>query len=191
MQMSERKTLVHDALVEEIANLCRQRSSGTIFIATPDNQLAKLALVDGEIVCASLRRLHGVEVIKAIAVLESGQFGFNPDLQLVTKREHLPDTETLIGILRSSQSSAPPVDTELAGLLPENQASNADITQILIRESTEYIGPMATVICQEYMQEQPPFPNQHQINQVIHRLEQDINDADKAIKFRQAVLASL
>lgn len=189
--MSERKALDNKELINEIINLCRQHASGTVFIATAENKQARIVLIEGEIVCASMHRLDGIEVIRMLASLPSGIFGFNPDLQLVTRKQSLPDTESLIQILQSGGAQSNQVqvansDTE-AALLP----ARSKIMEVLVQESTEFLGPMATVICQDYLQKLTESINPSNIQQVIRQLEQDINDTDKAQKFRAAVMMRL
>lgn len=185
--MSERRTLQNRELIQEVIDLCQQRASGTIFIVTDDDHLAKVALIEGEIVCADVRRKGGIEAIKALAILPSGIFGFNPDMQLVTKRQTLPDTASLIKLLQSgslyiTQAEAVAPNLEVSELPP-----NSKILHILTEESTEYLGPMATVICQEYLSECPANISKRDIEKVIVRLEQDIDDPDKIYNFHSIV----
>ena len=189
--MSERRALENKELIAEIVSLCRKQASGTIFIATADNKQCRIVLIDGEIVCASMHRLNGVEVIRSIAALESGVFGFNPDLQLVTSRQSLPDTESLLQILQAgganTQQGAQASSGSDGFLLP----ARSKILEILVQEATEYMGPMAAIICQDYLQQLTSSINPSNVQQVIRQLEQDINNTDKAHKFRAAVMKRL
>lgn len=190
--MSERRALKNKELIAEIVSLCRQQASGTVFIATAENRQSRIVLIDGEIVCASMHRLDGVSVIRTIASLESGIFGFNPDLQLVTSREVLPDTETLLQILQQSggekiEERQPVTSVKEGFLLP----ARSKILEILVHEATEYLGPMATIICQDYVQQLTASINPSNVQQLIRQVEKDINNTDKAQKFRAAVMKRL
>lgn len=189
--MSERESIENRELVKKIIELCQQQASGTIFIATADNHLAKVALIEGEIVCASLHRLNGLDAIRALAGLPSGVFGFNPDLQLVTQKQALPDTDSLLQILQSGVVYSRQYDAASSHQESENLPAKSEIMKVLVEESTEYLGPMASIICQEYFQEFPAPMTLGNIQHVIRQLERDISNAEKAETFRSTVLKRL
>ncbi len=189
--MAEHQTVNNRELAAEITRLCRAGASGTVFLATGESHQARLVLQQGRIVCAHLGRDEGESAIRAIAALPSGQFAFNPELQLVSKMQPMPDTETLLQILQAGVIAAdrvPPAQVEpaTAGL-----PGNGEIVQVLIEESTEYLGPMALVICQEYLRQCPPTMTEMHIRQVVRQVQQDINDTDKAERFRASVFQRL
>lgn len=184
--MSESSSLTNHEIVDAIARLCAQRASGTVFIVTPENRLARMVLQQGRIVCANLGRDNGVDVCKAIANLARAQFSFNDQLQLVTGNQDMPDTAELLQIMRSGNAGQ-----KASGHSAEEGLGSHEVLRILIEETTEFIGPMARVICQEYMQQCPPRPGRAHIQQVLQRLEQDINDGAKAEQLRNRVGARL
>ena len=185
--MSEHETLENRELVKKIISLCQQRASGTVFIVTEDNHLARIVLIKGEIVCASLQRLEGVAVIRALSNMASGAFGFNPELQVVTKKQALPDTASLLETLQSGdiylKQRAAVESAPLGAKLP----STPEILNVLVQESTEFLGPMASILCQEYIQDLTAPVSEGNIQHVIRQLERDINHPDKVDKFSTAV----
>lgn len=189
--MIEKKALKNKELMQEIIGLCRQYESGTVFIATADNHLARLVLINGEVEFASMHRLKGIDAIRELASLSSGLFGFDPDLQLVTQKQDLPDTESLIQILQSGVAYSRQYGQAKPQQNDEQLLPRVKVMDILVEESTEYLGPMAAIICQDYMQKLTGAINSTDIQQVIRQLEQDINNTEKAQKFRAAVMARI
>lgn len=185
--MPEHERLEIQELVERITSLSQQQASGTVFVVTEDNHLARIVLIQGKIVCANLQRKEGIDAIKALSTLASGAFGFNPDLQVVTGKQVLPDTYNLLQILQSAavQQKQPEADE------PSPQGiklpASGEVLHVLVQESTEYLGPMATILCQEYMQELPASMSLANLKHLIHLLERDINHPEKADKFTAAV----
>ena len=189
--MLEKKKLENKALMAEIVSLCQHHESGTIFIATADNRLAKMALIEGEIVCASIQRLKGMDAIQELKALNSGVFGFNPGLQLVTEKHDLPATDIVLEMLQSS-AAIPVQSPPGAGAgSDELTLAYATIKEVLVNESTEYLGPMAAVICQDYLQPLEKSLTSSMLLQVIRQIEMDINNTDKSKKFRHAVTSKL
>lgn len=185
--MSEHEKLENRDLVKRIISLCQQQASGTVFIVTEDNHLARVVLIQGKIVCASLQRMEGIKAIKALSNLASGAFGFNPDLQVVTRKQILPDTNSLLQILQSGVVNQSPLQTDGSSQQVAQLPASPEILHVMVQESTEYLGPMASILCQEYMQDLPDAINLSHIQQVIRLLERDINNPEKADKFNSAV----
>jgi hypothetical protein len=62
---------------------------------------------------------------------------------------------------------------------------------ILERESLEYLGPMAKVLCADYMKSMPHHLKQAQIRQLIAAVAHDIDDEHKGMLFKERVKRSL
>ena len=189
--MPERKALGNRELIQEIARLCQNGSSGTVFITTRDTHLARVVLVKGEIVFACLQRMNGLDAIRALAVLPAGVIGFNAELQLVTQKQNLPDTRSVLKILQTGVGNSEQYEATSTAQTVRELPPDSMIMQVLAQEATEYLGPMASIICQEYLQQIADLNSASDILMVIQRLERDINHVEKAAKFRTASIQRL
>lgn len=186
--MSERRKLAKDQFVEEIADLCKAGESGTIFIVTSKNHQAKIILREGKIIAAFLRPLSGVDVISALAREPEVSFAFNNSLLLEVNSQVLPDTASLLDFLKNSSGSIPGFVT------PEDITGAHDLNEIrrtLVDEATEYLGPMAGPICDEYLAQYKSSLARQDILHIIELLQNDINDPEKSDKFNEAVRKQL
>jgi hypothetical protein len=69
----------YDDLIAEVRRLCAERRTGTLFIATADNESAHIAVRDGLVVAARFRRTTGIEAAHALRKITRARFSFTPD----------------------------------------------------------------------------------------------------------------
>ncbi|EKD38166.1 MAG: hypothetical protein ACD_75C00842G0001, partial [uncultured bacterium] len=63
-------------IVVEIARLCKQRSTGTLFIATKANKSVQLVLDKGEIVFIFFSSKRGEEALALMSTIRAGRYRF-------------------------------------------------------------------------------------------------------------------
>jgi len=66
-------------LIAEVRRLCAERRTGTLFIATANNEAGHIALRDGLVVAARFRRTTGLEAAHSLRKITSARFSFTPD----------------------------------------------------------------------------------------------------------------
>jgi len=69
----------YDDLIVELRRLCAERRTGTLFIATADNEGGQLGLRDGIVVMARFRRKIGMEAAYTIRKIARARFTFTRD----------------------------------------------------------------------------------------------------------------
>ena len=69
----------YDELIAELRRLCTERRTGTLFIATADNEAGQITLRDGLVVAARFRRTTGVEAAHSLRKITRARFSFTPD----------------------------------------------------------------------------------------------------------------
>ena len=69
--------------------------------------------------------------------------------------------------------------------------SQGQVHLILEMESMEYLGPMAKILCDDYMKSMPPQLDHAQVRQLINSFVRDINDELKGRRFMERVKRSL
>ena len=170
-------------IVDEIGKLCRNRATGTLFVATGANQSARILFENGEITSIYFFNRHGREALEKMSVIEVGRYRFQDGFTPVRKRMDLPDTAVILEKLESFcgiESAADVVQTSGSGRrLTEEQKS------VLEQSLVEYIGPMAAIVCEEY------FREEMELEEIVEKLASEIPSPQQAVKFRDEVLKKL
>src|ERR1700682_714310 len=86
-------------IVTELAPLCRARRTGTLFIATTDNQSARIGLREGEISSLVFRNQRGLEAIIHLRKIGAARINFTDAVMDRGPRGDLPMTVDLLDML--------------------------------------------------------------------------------------------
>jgi hypothetical protein len=211
--MFDHQRLAKDEFVNELGSLCNSGASGTMFVVTSENHQAKIVLQDGRIIAAFLRPLSGVDVINALAREQQLTFSFNDTVLMGVGvgSQVLPDTPSLLEFMKNGFGTIPgftataptktnatsqTIDSNTAAQAPDSatqgQAMDANsVRQALAEEATEFLGPIAGPICDEYLAKCGGILSRQEILQTINLLQRDINDSDKALRFFRSVHSRL
>jgi hypothetical protein len=181
-------------IVTELAALCRAQRTGTLFIATTDNQSARIGLREGEISSLVFRNQRGLEAIIQLRKIVAGRINFTDAVMDRGPRGDLPMTVDLLAMLGTDDF--PPIEPTRPEPNPPPPASAADaqLTRaqaVIEAELTEYLGPMAVVICREHMARAAAASPPHDVRQIVEALAREIGDRAKEERFRQQVLSRL
>jgi hypothetical protein len=77
---------------------------------------------------------------------------------------------------------------------PPASSADAQLTRVqavIEAELTEYLGPMAVVICREHIARAAAASPPHDVRQIVEALAREIGDRAKEERFRQQVLSRL
>ncbi len=199
--MVEKGLMNYRQLIDELIKQCKARSSGTLFFNLDNGQSARLVLNQGSICWVAFLQLRGEEALEAIREIGFARLNFNPLLKLAIGEQSLPSTSTILKRLyRNSHSSmreetsdiplvtevvkTPEVSVESGG---DNPFSLDKVRQALEYEALEYLGPMARIICADYLKSMPSQLSHAQVRHLITMLMQDINDEIKGASFMRRV----
>jgi hypothetical protein len=181
-------------IVTELAALCRAQRTGTLFIATTDNQSARIGLREGEISSLAFRNQRGLEAIIQLRKIVAGRINFTDAVMDRGPRGDLPMTVDLLAML-GTDDFPPIVPTPPEpGPPPPASAADAQLTRaqaVIEAELTEYLGPMAVVICREHIARAAAASPPHDVRQIVETLAREIGDRAKEERFRQRVLSRL
>jgi hypothetical protein len=188
-------------IVTELAALCRARRTGTLFIATTDNQSARIGLREGEISSLAFRNQRGLEALINLRKIVAGRINFTDAVMDRGPRGDLPMTVDLLAMLGTDDPPAvvPPPSEPAPSPSPRPAsppASSADaqltrVQSVIEAELTEYLGPMAVVICREHIARAAAASPPHDVRQILEALAREIGDRAKEERFRQQVLSRL
>ena len=159
----------YDELIAELRRLCAQRRTGTLFIATADNEGGQIALRDGLVVGTRFRRKTGMEAAHGLRKITRVRFSFTRDFV------DAPDP----GLSSTSVLSV---------LTDANRASE-DLAGILTAALTTYLGPTAALIVRDQLREAERTGRP--VAEVVDVLATGIEDRMAAAAFKTTVSAAL
>jgi len=176
-----------------------------MFIATTDNQSARIGLREGAIVSVVFRTRRGLEAADHLRKITGGRFSFSETIVDRVGSDDLPPTSALLALLAGeasplppSQPAAPPASAPRPAPPPAAAAAPAAVRAALSRaqstieaELMEFVGPMASVLCREHIARAasagPPFD----WPALVDAIAREIGDRAKEERFKQQVLARL
>jgi hypothetical protein len=195
-------------LIRGLVKLCKERASGTVFFNLDNGESARLVLNRGEICWVAFGNLRGEPAIDSIHTIDTGRLYFNPNLKLSIGEQKLPSTRQILKRFTSrSDALAPdqdepdrdvPIVTDVVSAGPSAVDAGGDrpfqlerVRLALENESMEYLGPMAKVLCHDYLKPMPTQLSHTQVRQLISALVQDIHDERKGERFIERVKKAL
>lgn len=176
---------------EQLSELVSRRETGTIFLKNDANHLAIIGIRGGKIIslaCGPKRGKSAVELIR-----HTRSCSVRVDDGAVSFHEHeLPSTAELLEQLSPLQDLGETASKQGPGSsLADGVAGHA---QILCNLLTEFIGPVAPLVCEEKIVSADGLAAPEQLAQVIHELALEIDDPEEARQFvnraEQALQAS-
>lgn len=199
--MVDNGVMNHRQLIDELVRHCKEGVSGTIFFNLYTGQSARMVLNRGAICWIAYQQLRGVEAIEAISEIAEARFNFNPLLKLTIGEQRLPSTSKILKWLykhNNTPKPRPEPDQPIVSNMVSPSYTQVSISgerhfsQDLVRlavekEALEYLGPMAKILCTDYLESMPPHLSLTQVHQLIFSLKQDINDERKGRLFMMAV----
>jgi hypothetical protein len=186
-------------LIDELLRHCKERASGTIFFNLYTGESARMILNEGIISWVAFEQLRGEEAIDALSQIHEARFTFNPLLKLAIGKQQLPSTSKILKRLYTQINDASPTHpvpfmTDAASPPNAQDTVSGDrpfsldqVRLVLENEAVEYLGPMAKLLCTDYLKSMPPHLSNNQVRQLIGALMRDINDERKGQLFMERV----
>ena len=179
--------LPHDAIIDALQSFCGAKRSGIMFIITADNHVAQFILRSGEIVGLSHRLLRGPDALPAMRTFAAGRYRFVEEPVDRTDRG-LPPTLDLLALLipEDSTPANPPQSTSPT---PSTKQALESLRSVIEPELTEFLGPMAEVICQEHLAHVTALSSPQQLSHLVEAIAKEIGDPTKEAHFKERVLS--
>ena len=171
-------------IVVELRQICDELKSGTMYITSQMNRAAQIAIERGKIVFLYYSNKRGREALDLMPEIEFGRFRFQEGSVSAMRSEAVPTEEILLFLAAASG------EAEQRGELATHSevVTRAQYTgesvltdkqqQILEESLTLYIGPMASLICEEHLTSVSGW------HDAVQRLAAEIPDVAQAEKFR-------
>ena len=171
------------SLVAELRQLCQERRTGFLFITTDKNRLAQINLDKGEIVFVSFQGKQGENVLPLMRQIHAGQAQFH-EKAVSAFRGSLPPTEAILSYLGGTDDGAESVGSETSAK-PSNGGLPQETKVMLERVLTEFIGPMAAIVCAEHLE------TAQDLESAMEILASKIPNPEHASRFKDEVRAKL
>lgn len=185
MDKGSRK-LPFSELLLKLKQLCAEGATGLVVIRPSGTKLARMTLEKGEIVFVSFQEKNGVDALPLLATIDSGQLDFLEGLG-GTSKSPLPPTNEIIANLATSvlPGKHKVLESDAISSEARGQLLGAQSRAILQSSLTEYIGPMATIICEG------DLVRIQDLETAIKTLAKEIPDPENSRKFIEDVRAKL
>jgi Domain of unknown function (DUF4388) len=195
-----------DQFVAAIRGLCAERRTGTLFVVTVDNEAARFVLRQGTIVAIQFRVRHGLDAIGRLRSVTSGRFNFTPDVAGAQDAPALPPTQEILAMLAAGagaseagpRSGASPAGRVHPAGRPAREAVSTPsgthferAQRVLEAELTEYLGPMAPLVCLEHLVRAGDLTGAGDLARLVEAIAKEIGDPAKEARFKREALAKL
>ena len=184
----------YDELIAELRRLGLERRTGTIFIATADNESGQIGMRDGLIVQARFRRKTGIEAAYLLRKIGKARFSFTKDFVETTDPSLsagaviavLTDVEIPVAP-HAPSPAAPHVAPHGAphGAVRDHEA----VRRVLTKALTEYLGPMAAVVVRDQLRDAERAGREPA--DIVNTLARSIDEPASASAFKRQAAAAL
>ena len=181
--------LPHDAIIDALQSLCGAKRSGIMFIITADNHVAQFILRSGEIVGLNHRLLRGLDALHSMRTFAAGRYRFVEE-PVDRADPGLPPTLDLLALLipEHPAPAEPPRSTSpIVSMTPALES----VRSLIEPELTEFLGPMAEVICQEHLSRVTTLNSPHHVTRLVEAIAKEIGDPTKEAHFKERVLSNI
>ena len=176
----------YDELIAELRRLGLERRTGTLFIATADNESGQIGIRDGLIVHARFRRKTGIEAAYVLRKIGKARFSFTKDF--VEMADPSLSAGAVIAVLTDVE--LPVASPSAAPSAPSSAADDREaVRRVLTKALTEYLGPIASVVVQDHLRDAER--TRLEPTAVVDALARSIDEPASASAFRRQATAGL
>ncbi len=176
--------LDHSGLIDAIRSLCLRKKTGTVLIATQDNQLARVLLENGDVIALACGTKHGLDAVPLIQQIQAGRVKFSESNVGSRGEGPLPPSHELMQLLAEGRRGA-------GAQTPETRSiSSSQIPaalKIIEAELVEFIGPMAGIVWQEYLGKAGKPLAVSGVVDLVNAVTKEIGDPAKIKRFKEQV----
>ncbi len=183
--------LTYPELISEIRRLSLEKQNGTIFITSTDGHIVRIVLNEGTITYLIFDSNYiGSEAIPYIQAIKFARLQFVSGSFESHQAGTLPSTKEIFSQL-SAVKIIPKKSSDFSTstkITPNNQLStsidlNKAIEYIKITLA-DYIGPIANVLCDDYLKQIKPNNTKKDLTVMIETLALEIDKPDEQEKFQ-------
>ena len=191
--MAQAEMLPFQGIVDYLMQLCAQGRSGTVFLVSDDNRMAQVRLDNGQIASLLCRNLRGLEAVGILRGMRHARLRFDESFMARGENDHLSNQaifEQLFAEGPASPVPAPPAGrpapaTPVSTPAPPALMLTPHVKATIERVMTQYIGPMAQIICEDH------FDAAGNMHALLQLLAGEISAPQQAARFRLEIAREL
>jgi hypothetical protein len=172
--------------MDELQRSCIERRSGTLLIATEDNQLARIFFHEGEITSLTYGLKHGMEAIGAIKEIKQGRAKFSHGRVGDSRGGKLPATAEVLQLLAGKRRAPAATPARPAPKAVSNDQVPSAL-KVIEAELVEFLGPLAKIVWSEHLERIGKPVSSRQLPTLIDNLAKEIGDPTKVKSFKEQV----
>jgi len=212
----ENQKLSYNELIDELAQLCRSESTGTMFIVSDAGHSSRISVKDGEIIFFAYRTNKGMDALFDIYDINSGKYHFSKGVYNPYNILELPDTSELLQHFKlktfpgrvdaeSDSANIGRVDNsvsinnslnEVADTLSNTNKPVAEFATdqvVVIIDKIEaslinYLGPFADIAIHDYLADNKRPETQAEFRNMISFLILEIDDRSDQNSFKNETI---
>jgi hypothetical protein len=176
-------------VMDELRRACVEKKSGTMMLATADNQLARISLHDGEVVSINYRLKHGRDAIPLLKEIKQarvkfthGKGGMDP---AAGGTGALPPTSDIMRMLNAEGAAPAAAPAPTAGTVSTDQVPKA--LKVIESELIEVLGPLANIVWGEHLDKLGKPVLASKLRGFVDGLAKEIGDPTKVQAFKDKV----
>ena len=173
----------YDGLLDELRRSCIEKRTGTLLIATEDNQLARIFLQAGEITFLSYGLKNGMDAIAAIKEIKQARAKFSHGRVGANRGGKLPPTAEILQRLGSERRAA--AARPASKSLSDDQVPTA--LKMIEAELVEVLGPLAKIVWSEHLERIGKPIHPRELRTLIDNLAKEIGDPTKVQRFKEQI----
>jgi hypothetical protein len=182
-------------VVDYLKQLCAQGRSGTLFLVSDDNRMAQVRLDNGQIASLLCRNRRGLEALGILRNMQHARLRFDESFMAKDENDNL-STQAIFDTLFSAAGGAADAPSVAAPAAPAKPAAPApakapallltpQVKATIQRVMTQYIGPMAEIICDDH------FDAAGNLQALVQLLAGEISAPEQAARFRADIAREL
>jgi hypothetical protein len=171
--MSPDEPLTYKQLIDQLQRFCVEKKTGTVLIATEDNQLARILLENGDITFLAFGQKQAQDAVALIREIKTGRVKFSE------------------GQVGSSGKQVLPPTREMLQALAGTRATPAAALKIIENELIDILGPMGSIICAEHLKKIGDLTQASALTDFINAVAREIKDPTKTRRFKEDVLKKI
>ncbi len=177
--------LTYEGFMDELQRSCIEKRTGTLLIATKDNQLARIYLENGEITFLSYGLKNGAEAILPIKEITQARVKFSQKQIGGHQSGKLPSTAEILHLLAGERRASTMTARSRPRSVTSDQVPGA--LKVIETELVEFLGPLAVIVWSEHLERIGRPTNPRQLQTLIDNLAKEIGDSSKVKRFRQQI----
>ncbi|MEN8218718.1 MAG: hypothetical protein ABFS56_20570 [Pseudomonadota bacterium] len=167
--------LAHSELIAEVRRLSYDERTGTIFITSDDNHLARIVLNKGRITYFSFdTQYHGYNAIPFIQTIKFGRLQFSDGIFEAAQEVSLPSTSEIFQKFSQGLTANVQTSSNFSGAFEHIKKALAS-----------YIGPFAIIVCENYLKKFDSLKTRAEVNAMIDIVAPEIDKEDERQKFKE------